>query len=364
MMIEGGQNLLRTLALNGEGRTVEAGDDSGGTDSESRKTPISDNNFESVDPPDALDAYSRAVISVVENVGPSVVSIKVKKDSTTGSYGGEGAGSGVVIAPDGFVLTNDHVVSGAKELSVTLIDGNSFSARMVGSDPGTDLAVVRVMTDKMPHAILGDSDRIRVGQLVIAIGNPLGFQNTVSTGVVSALGRSIRGRSGKLIENVIQTDVPLNPGNSGGPLVDSRGRVIGINTAMIYMAQGISFTVPINTARWVVSEIITHGKVKRYYLGITGHSRPVDRRIQRHFGIDTPSAVEVMGVVKGGSAATAGISEGDLIVAIENKEIGSVDDIHRILVGLPKSPKLKITVIRVIKGKMQKLEVVVVPKEA
>lgn len=356
-MVEGAHNLLRFLAESGgtgaEGADGREGDVGGNTT----------NSKTAADATEALDAYSKAVISVVEGVGPAVVSIRSKRGSSRRGYGGEGAGSGVILAPDGFVLTNDHVVAGAKELSVTMTDGSVFSASIVGSDPGTDLAVVRVMTGNISYASLGDSDQLRVGQLVIAIGNPLGFQNTVSTGVISALGRSIRGSSGRLIENVIQTDVPLNPGNSGGPLVDSRGRVIGINTAMIYMAQGISFTVPINTAKWVVSEIITHGRVKRCYLGITGQSRPVDRRIQRHFGLESETVVEVVNVVKGGPAAAAGVCEGDLIVAIDGVGVGSVDDIHRILVGMGRGPGLKMTVIRGERGKMRELNFQVIPKQ-
>jgi S1-C subfamily serine protease len=200
---------------------------------------------------DLLDAYSRAVVGVVDKVGPAVVSIAVKKQSRARRIEGEGAGSGVVIAQDGFVLTNNHVIERANEVEVELTDGSTFPAQVVGADPATDLAVVRTGASGLPTADLGDSSSLRVGQLVIAIGNPMGFESTVSTGVISALGRALRSPSGRLIENVIQTDVPLNPGNSGGPLVDSRGRVIGINTAMLSMAQGISFAVPVNTARWV-----------------------------------------------------------------------------------------------------------------
>ncbi len=222
---------------------------------------------------DLLDAYSRAVVNVVERVGPAVLSIQVTKEKAGRSPAGEGAGSGVIITPDGFILTNNHVVEGAKTLTGTLTDGNTYPVSVVGTDPATDLAVVRMDSGKLPFAELGDSDGLKVGQLVIAIGNPFGFQSTVSTGVISALGRSLRSQSGRLIDNVIQTDVALNPGNSGGPLVDSGGRVIGINTAIIFMAQGISFAIPVNTARWVVGEILTDGKVKRYYLGITAQSR-------------------------------------------------------------------------------------------
>src|SRR5512136_2800152 len=268
-----------------------------------------------------LDAYSRAVTSVVEKVGPAVVSVEVKWPGRARRWGGapqeaEGAGSGLIVAPDGFVLTNAHVVEQASEITVNLTEGTIVPAQVVGHDAATDLAVLRAEAGGLPAATLGDSDGLRVGQLVIAIGNPFGFQSTVSTGVISALGRSLRGQSGYLIENVIQTDVALNPGNSGGPLVDSRGRVIGLNTAIISMAQGISFAVPINTVRWVVSELVMHGKVRRAYLGIGAQSRPVNRRLQHRLGLPSASVVEVAAVEPGGPAAVAGLRRGDLIFAL------------------------------------------------
>ncbi len=291
-----------------------------------------------------LDAYSRAVVSVVENVGPAVVSIQVKNRQSRGT--GEGAGSGVIITPDGFVLTNNHVVEHSQELKVNLTDGNTLPAQIVGTDPATDLALVRVDAPRLPMAHLGDSAALRVGQLAIAIGNPLGFQNTVSTGVISALGRSLRSQSGRLIENVIQTDVALNPGNSGGPLVDSRGRVIGINTAMIYMAQGISFAIPINTARWVISELLMHGKVRRSYLGLAGQVRPLNQRAQRYLELPSPSTVEVVAVEDKGPAYRAGLREGDLLIALDGKPISTVDDVHRYLTGHPAGSTLKLTILR------------------
>jgi S1-C subfamily serine protease len=216
----------------------------------------------------------------------------------------------------------------------------------VGADPATDLAVVRAGANGLPSIALGDSDAARVGQLVIAIGNPLGFQNTVSTGVISALGRTLRGQAGRLIENVIQTDVPLNPGNSGGPLVDSRGRVIGINTAIIGMAQGISFSVPVNTARWVMGELFTRGKVRRAYLGLAGQARPLGRRAQRYFGLATTSAVEVISVETNGPAQRAGLREKDRIVALNGQSVATVDDIHRLLTTHPPGTPLALTVLR------------------
>jgi S1-C subfamily serine protease len=305
---------------------------------------------------EVLDAYSRAVMGVVERVGPAVVSIGVKKQSRSWRERGEGAGSGVIIAPDGYVLTNDHVVERAQEIEVSLTDGSTLSAQLVGADPATDLAVVRVGGSGLPSAQLGDSDALRVGQLVIAIGNPLGFQNTVSSGVISALGRSLRGQSGRLIENVIQTDVALNPGNSGGPLVDSRARVVGINTAMIAMAQGLSFAVPINTAKWVVSELLTRGKVRRAYLGLAGQTRPVGRRVQRYFELPVATAVEVVSVESKGPAHRAGLLERDLIVLVNGESVGSVDDIHRLLVGKEAGSLVTLTVLR--GGKRRDISVV------
>jgi S1-C subfamily serine protease len=241
-------------------------------------------------------------------------------------------------------------------VEVRLADGNAFAAQIVGTDPATDLAVVRAVAGGLPTAELGNSDLLRVGQLVIAIGNPFGFQSTVSTGVVSALGRALRSQSGRLIENVIQTDVSLNPGNSGGPLVDSRGRVIGINTAMIAMAQGISFAIPVNTARWVVGELISRGKVRRAYLGLAGQTRPVTRQIQRYFELETAHAVEVVSIEENGPARRAGLRERDLIVALNGKHITNVDDIHRLLTTLPPNSVLNLTILR--NGERRELRVV------
>ena len=299
-----------------------------------------------------LDAYSRAVVSVVEKVGPAVVSIGVRSRGRSRLSDREGAGSGVIIAPDGFVLTNNHVVEDANEVEARLTDGSTFSAQVVGSDPATDLAVVRTGASGLPTAELGDSDTLRVGQLAIAIGNPFGFQSTVSTGVISALGRSLRSQTGRLIENVIQTDVPLNPGNSGGPLVDSRGRVIGINTAMIIMAQGISFAVPVSTAKWVVSELVTQGKVRRAYLGIVGQVRPISRRAQLRFQLQAAAAVEVVRVEENGPARRAGLREGDLIIAVNGQAVSNIDDIHRLLAG----SVVGLTILR--SGERRELQVV------
>jgi S1-C subfamily serine protease len=295
---------------------------------------------------DLLDAYSRAVVSVVETVGPTVVSIVVGARTESGRFGRMGAGSGVIIAPDGYVLTNSHVVHQATRLEASLTDGRTIGATLVGEDPGTDLAVVRLEASGLPSATLGDSSRLRAGQLVIAIGNPFGFQSTVSAGVVSALGRSLRGLTGRLIDNVIQTDVALNPGNSGGPLVDSRGHVVGINTAIIAMAQGISFAIPVDTAKWVVTELLGRGRVRRGYLGVAAQTRPLDRRLARAHALAATRAVEVTSVEPGTPAAAAGLRDGDLIVAAGGHAITSVDDLHRALVAAAIGVPMTLSVLR------------------
>jgi len=279
-----------------------------------------------------LDAYSRAVTTVVEAVGPAVVSITVGSAAPAGN-GVEriGAGSGVLLTPDGYVLTNHHVVRDANRVQLTLTDGTSLGAVPVGSDPPNDLALVRANGSGLPYAALGDSAMLKVGQLVIAIGNPLGFQSSVSTGVVSATGRAMRSLDRRLIENVVQHTAPLNPGNSGGPLVDSRGRVVGINTAIIAVAQGIGFAVPSNTARHVVSQILAFGKVRRGYLGITGRQRQLSRRRVRYFELPRESGVEVVALDPGGPAGESGVLAGDIVVGMNGHPVESVDDLHRLL---------------------------------
>ena len=292
-----------------------------------------------------LDAYSRAVVDVAERVGPSVVSIRVVAKGRRGDAR-EGAGSGFVVAPDGFVVTNDHVVDGASDVTVVFTDGREAAARVVGTDPATDLALVRVLEGGLAPVRIGSSEQLRVGQLVIAIGNPLGFQSTVCTGVVSALGRNLRGRSGRLIENVIQTDVALNPGNSGGPLVDSHGAVVGVNTAMIRMAQGLCFAIPSATMTWVVGELMTRGRVRRAVLGIVAETRPVNRRVQRGFDLAQPAAVRVMSVRSRGPADHAGVRAQDLIVALDSAAVSTVDDLQRILASATPGNPLALTVLR------------------
>ena len=321
-------------------------------DSETR--PASDSDLE------LLDAYSRAVVSVVDSVGQTVVSILGGQKQHHQAADQAGAGSGVVIAPDGYILTNDHVIQSANTLQVSLTDGTRLAATLIGKDPATDLAVIRAHTSYLPCSTLGSSDRLRVGQLVIAMGNPFGFQSTVSTGVVSALGRSLRSTEGRLIENIIQHTAPLNPGNSGGPLVDSAGKVVGINTAIIALAQGIGFSIPSNTARWVVSQILTHGRVRRGFLGIAAQQRPLDRRVVRFHGLKKNYAVEVSSVEAKGPAELAGIKVGDLVVAINGSDVQSVDDLHRFLSEWPIGRPVEIDIVRGQSRQMMR----VVPKEA
>jgi S1-C subfamily serine protease len=312
-----------------------------------------------VDAADAnlLDAYSEAVVSVVDAVGPSVVSVRTKRAAPS-PMGSEGAGSGVILASDGYILTNSHVVHGAAGLEVSLVDGRRVAARFVGDDPATDLAIIRVDAPALVPARIGESARLRVGQLVIAIGNPFGFQSTVSAGVVSALGRSLRSATGRLIDNIIQTDVALNPGNSGGPLVDSRGFVVGINTAVFAMAQGISFAVPIDTAVSVIPQLLAHGRVRRPYLGFGGQSRPLDVRVARSLSLTNVRAVEVMSVEPGTPAAAA-LLAGDLVAEIAGGVVETVDDVHRQLVQRPIGEPLVLTVVR---GR-ERLELSVAPIE-
>lgn len=300
-----------------------------------------------------LDAYSRAVIQAAEAVSPAVVNIEVSQDhggaSAAGRQGGRrraGSGSGFVLTPDGFILTNSHVVHQADEIQVTLADGHRAQADLVGDDPDSDLAVVRVRTNGLTHATLADSQTIRVGQLAIAVGNPLGFQCSVTAGVVSALGRSLRARSGRLMDDIIQTDAALNPGNSGGPLVDSRGQVIGVNTAMILPAQGICFAIAANTARLVATQLIAYGRFRRSVIGVAGQNVALPGAVARRHDLLTDGAVLVVGVERHSPAERAGLLEGDLIVAFGDCPIGSIDDLHRQLTHGRVGLRCELTIIR------------------
>jgi len=279
-----------------------------------------------------LDAYSRAVMAVVDTVGPATISLGRSGDwSLADEPQPPGSGSGVIITPDGHALTNSHVVAGRKRLAARTAEGDTLDGTIIGDDPSTDLALVKLAARDLPSARLGDSARLRVGQLVIALGNPFGLHSTVSTGVVSALGRSLRSPGGRLIEGVIQHTAPLNPGNSGGPLVDPRGLVVGVNSAVVAWSQGLGFAVPSATAQWVVSELLDHGRVRRAYLGIVAAPRAIEPRAARDLDLLNEGGVHVAGVEPGSPADRAGLREGDLIVEIGGRIVNGVDDLHRAL---------------------------------
>ena len=297
---------------------------------------------------DLFDAYSDAVITAVDSVGPSVVKVDAG-----------GTGSGFIFTPDGLILTNSHVIAHAKRIGVTLPDGRDLVADLVGDDPHTDLAVLRVSAPELIAAPFGDSSALRPGQLVIAIGNPFGFQHTVTAGVVSALGRSLRARTVRLMENLIQTDAALNPGNSGGPLVTSRAQVVGVNTAVILGGQGIAFAVPINTARYVVSSLLRDGRVRRSHLGVAGQDTPIPRRFVRIHQLATDRGVTVTAVSEGTAAAEAELRPGDLIVEFGGEPVRGVDDLHRLLTEDRIGELVPIKIIR--RGELRR--VLVTPRE-
>jgi S1-C subfamily serine protease len=309
-------------------------------------------------PGDALDAYSAAVVGAVDKVGPAVVSVYVGGAAEAARARG-GAGSGVVVTPDGYLLTNEHVVQRVSEARVTFVDGRSVPAVLAGRDPATDLAVLRAQAGALPYAQLAGGQRLRAGQLVVAVGNPYGFESTVSAGVVSALGRSLRSRQGRLIEGVVQHTAALNPGNSGGPLVDAAGSVAGINTAIIAMAQGIGFAVPAATAQWVLTEILTQGRVRRAWLGITARDRPLDLRLVRALGLSTVLAVEILSREPSGPAADADLRPGDLIVGAGDSVVDGIDALHRHLGRVPPGTELKLSIVR----RMQLLTVPLATRE-
>jgi len=300
--------------------------------------------------PQLLDAYSRTVVDVVDRVGPAVASVAVTRqgrDRMGRTRRLEGAGSGFAFTPDGYLLTNSHVVSGASQIGVSLPDGRQFDAQLIGDDPDTDLAVIRVGAHDLPTVVLGSSRVLRVGQIAVAIGNPLGFQNTVTAGVISALGRSLRAQTGRLMDDVIQTDAALNPGNSGGPLVNSASQVIGVNTAVIPGAQSICFATGIDTARWVVSQLLAHGRVQRAWIGVGGTTVPLPRRLQRAFAIEQASAIRVSEVQKDSPAHVAGLEAGDFIIGIDGKPLAGIDELLRLLDATRID---RLCVLRVVRG--------------
>jgi len=306
--------------------------------------------------PDELDPYSAQVVNAFERVGPTVAHLI----AFTADGKPKGQGSGVIFTPDGYVLTNAHVVAGAARLRASLAGGELLDATPVGEDADTDTAVLRLSGSGLPHAELGRSATLRVGQLVVAIGNPLGFQCTVTAGIVSALGRTLRSRSGRTIDSVIQTDAPLNPGNSGGPLVSGAGRVVGINTATIAPAQGICFAIGIDTAVWVATRLMRDGRVRRSRLGIAGQTVPIDTRLRRFHKLTQTGGVLVLEVPEDGPAASAGIQRGDVAVALDGVSVTGVEDLHRMMTAERAGVTLPLTVLR----RTELIEVPVVPRES
>jgi len=317
---------------------------------------------------DVMDAYSRAVITAAEKVSPSVVYIEVeqpirnRRPNVVQRMPQErrGSGSGFIFTPDGFILTNSHVVHGAKKIEVTLSDGHKYQADLIGDDPDTDLAVIRINAANLVPAQLGDAQTIRVGQLVIAIGNPYGFQYSVTAGVVSALGRSLRAQSGRLMDAVIQTDAALNPGNSGGPLINSRGEVIGVNTAMILPAQGICFATSIDTAKFVASRLIRDGRVSRSYIGLAGQNVPLPRRIVRYYKLAVESGILVISFERNSPARKGGLREGDIIIGFDTQPTAAIDDLHKLLTEERIGKKSLLMVVRGV----DKLTIEVTPEES
>jgi len=316
---------------------------------------------------DVMDAYSRAVITAAEKVSPSVVYIEVEQRVSNRSPNNprrpqerRGSGSGFIFTPDGFILTNSHVVHGAMTIEVILADGHKHQADLIGDDPDTDLAVIRINAPNLVPAQLGEAQRIRVGQLVIAIGNPYGFQYSVTAGVVSALGRSLRAQSGRLMDAVIQTDAALNPGNSGGPLVNSRGEVIGVNTAMILPAQGICFATSIDTAKFVASRLIRDGRVSRSYIGLAGQNVPLPRRMVRYYNLVVESGIFVISFEAHSPARKGGVRDGDIIIGFDDRPITGIDDLHKLLTEERIGRKSSLLVIR----GTEKLTLEVTPEES
>ncbi len=307
-----------------------------------------------------LDDYSRSVVSAVSRVAPAVANIEIQQRSKGRPRDVAGSGSGFVIAPDGFILTNSHVVHHATQIVVNLSDGREYLAQLIGDDPETDLAVIRIDASQLTHVRLADSESLRVGQVAIAIGNPLGFQASVTAGVISALGRSMYSQSGRLIDNIIQTDAALNPGNSGGPLVNSAGEVIGVNTAMIRPAQSICFAIASNTAKLVAGWLIRDGRIRRSYIGVAGQNVPLHRRVIRFYNLPLETGVLVASVEKDSLAQRAGLREGDIIVAFNERSIGTIHDLHKMLVSEQIGVPVNLLIIR----RTEKLELSILPAES
>jgi S1-C subfamily serine protease len=335
-------------------------------DSQQAGAPGSPSRFdEALREADLLDAYSTSVTAAVRKASPSVVNIEVRHHAAPGARAPHpaemgGSGSGFILSRDGFILTNSHVVHGASAIGVTLVDGREYPATLIGDDPDTDLAVIRIDAPNLIQAELGVSATLQPGQLAIAIGNPFGFQTTVTAGVISALGRSLRAQSGRLIDNVIQTDAALNPGNSGGPLVDSRGRVIGVNTAIIRPAQGICFATAIDTAKFVTGWLIKDGKFRRAYIGVAGQDVPLHRRVVRFYGLPVETGVLVVDVEQDSPAAKAGLRAGDLVIGYNEEPVPSIAALHKLLVGKQIGVESILTVIR----HTEKLRLAITPAES
>ncbi|HEY6401455.1 MAG TPA: trypsin-like peptidase domain-containing protein [Blastocatellia bacterium] len=314
-----------------------------------------------------MDAYSQTVIGVAERVSPSVVNIEIRRQLDDRRAGrnrerqeARGGGSGFIFTPDGFILTNSHVAHGADAIEVTVADGRKYEAQLVGDDPDTDLAVIRINAPNLAPAALGESQKIKVGQMVVAIGNPYGFQSTVTAGVVSALGRSLRSSSGRLMDDVIQTDAALNPGNSGGPLVNSWGEVIGVNTAMILPAQGLCFAIAIDTAKFVAGRLIRDGRISRSFIGLAGQNVPLPRRFVRFYNLPVESGVLVVSLESDSPARRAGLLEGDLIIGFAGQPVAGIDDLHKLLTDERVGQGAPLEVIR----RTERLTLHIIPEEA
>lgn len=331
-----------------------------------RLTPVYQNGsappeIESLSPPvindeQLLDTYSKTISCVAQDVAPSVVNIRVQH---AGQSAPAGSGSGFVIAPDGFILTNSHVVHGASRIDVTLADTRSTTATLVGEDPDSDLAVIRINAPNLKHVPLGDSGKLSVGQIAIALGSPFGFQQTVTAGIVSALGRSMRSQSGRLMDDIIQTDAALNPGNSGGPLVNSRGEVIGVNTAIILPAQGICFAIASNTAQLIAGWLIRDGRVRRSWIGVAGQTAPLHTRVVRYYRLPVTRGVLVLGIEPNSPAADAGLQMGDVIVAFKHEPISGMDELQKRLIAVEIGVSSPLTVIR----HTERINTVITPRE-